>query len=225
MADAAPDKKEKKKKEKPSEGEKKAKKSSLKKEKVQEEPKTNEARPEEKTPTEAQEVKQIELEEPPKPEVNQPAQEQPMQDPTSHDEEPKPKPRRKPSKRSLELEIDDEKLNQLKEAFQIFDFDRDGVIDKEDLRKSLIAMGQEIQDIDEEELDKMMSEACQPLDFDAFIMLLGYRTIELDSEEVLRDALSRWDYDGSGLISEEKWIWHWRMHQSPRAWASTKTSA
>lgn len=32
------------------------------------------------------------------------------------EEETKPKPRRKPSKRSLELEIDDEKLNQLKEA-------------------------------------------------------------------------------------------------------------
>lgn len=47
------------------------------------------------------------------------------------------------------------------QAFQIFDFDRDGVIDKDDLRKSLIAMGQEIEDIHEEELDKMMSEVNQ----------------------------------------------------------------
>lgn len=48
------------------------------------------------------------------------------------------------------------------QAFQIFDFDRDGQIDKEDLRKSMIAMGQDVHEIKEEELDKMMSEVLQP---------------------------------------------------------------
>jgi Ca2+-binding EF-hand superfamily protein len=35
-------------------------------------------------------------------------------------------------------------------------------------------------------------------------MLLGYKSIELDPEEVLLKALSKWDYDNSGLISEER---------------------
>lgn len=43
-----------------------------------------------------------------------------------------------------------------------------------------------------------------PLDFDAFVMLLGYKSIELDPEDVLCEALSKWDLAKSGLISEDK---------------------
>lgn len=43
-----------------------------------------------------------------------------------------------------------------------------------------------------------------PLDFDAFVMLLGYKTIELDPEDVLIEALSKWDVGHTGLISEDK---------------------
>lgn len=53
-------------------------------------------------------------------------------------------------------------------------------------------------------MSNLFDQACEPLDFDAFVMLLGYKTIELDPEEVLRSALSRWDSDGTGLISEDK---------------------
>lgn len=45
-----------------------------------------------------------------------------------------------------------------------------------------------------------------PLDFDAFVMLLGYKTIELDPEDVLIEALSKWDVGQTGLISEDKLI-------------------
>ncbi|CAH2208775.1 jg10109, partial [Pararge aegeria aegeria] len=46
--------------------------------------------------------------------------------------------------------------------------------------------------------------ASNPLDFDAFVNLLGYKTLELDSEETLIAALSRWDTDNTGYISEER---------------------
>ena len=52
--------------------------------------------------------------------------------------------------------------------------------------------------------NNLLFQAINPLDFDAFVILLGYKTIELDPEEVLREALSQWDYDESGLISEER---------------------
>jgi len=44
------------------------------------------------------------------------------------------------------------------------------------------------------------------LDFDAFIVLMGYKTLELDAEEVLNDALAQWDYGTEGLISESRYI-------------------
>lgn len=47
-------------------------------------------------------------------------------------------------------------------------------------------------------------QAPNPLDFDGFVNLLGYKTLELDSEETLLAALSRWDQDNTGLISEER---------------------
>lgn len=49
-------------------------------------------------------------------------------------------------------------------------------------------------------------QAMNPLDFDAFVMLLGYKTIELDPEDVLLEALSKWDTGHTGLISEDKLI-------------------
>lgn len=49
-------------------------------------------------------------------------------------------------------------------------------------------------------------QAPNPLDFDGFVNLLGYRTLELDSEETLLSALSRWDKNNSGLISEDRYV-------------------
>lgn len=45
-------------------------------------------------------------------------------------------------------------------------------------------------------------KAMDPLDFEAFVLLLGFKTIELDPEEVLIDALSKWDRNGTGYIPE-----------------------
>lgn len=45
-----------------------------------------------------------------------------------------------------------------------------------------------------------------PLDFDAFVMLLGYKTIELDPEDVLIEALSKWDLEKAGVIDEDKYF-------------------
>lgn len=44
------------------------------------------------------------------------------------------------------------------------------------------------------------------MDFDAFVVLMGYKTLELDPEEVLMEALSQWDYGTEGLISEERLV-------------------
>ncbi|XP_063827019.1 uncharacterized protein LOC135076492 [Ostrinia nubilalis] len=98
-------------------------------------------------------------------------------------------------------ELDETKLFELKEAFLLFDLDGDGCIDHSDLRATLVSLGEKV---DEQAVRIMLSEAPNPLDFDAFVNLLGYKTLELDSEDTLVAALSRWDKDNSGLISEER---------------------
>ncbi|KAL0277720.1 UNVERIFIED_CONTAM: hypothetical protein PYX00_004911 [Menopon gallinae] len=100
-------------------------------------------------------------------------------------------------------EMDTRKLAQLTEAFHLFDFDRDGIISFSDLKKVYTSLDRE--DTDEEEIKKMISEGLEPLDFDAFIKLMGYKTLDLDDEEILVEALSQWDY-GTGLISEERFV-------------------
>ncbi|KAJ0177886.1 hypothetical protein K1T71_006759 [Dendrolimus kikuchii] len=98
-------------------------------------------------------------------------------------------------------EIDESKIFELKEAFLLFDMDGDGCIDYNDLKATLVSLGDKV---DEQGVRNMMSEAPNPLDFDGFVNLLGYKTLELDSEETLVSALSRWDKDNSGYISEER---------------------
>lgn len=97
-------------------------------------------------------------------------------------------------------DIDDRKLIELKECFKIFDVDGDGFINANDLRGLFRSLGE---DVPEDQIQQMMSEALNPLDFDAFVVLMGYRTVDLDPEDVLLEAMSKWDKDGNGLINEE----------------------
>ncbi|XP_055903814.1 myosin regulatory light chain LC-2, mantle muscle [Eupeodes corollae] len=98
-------------------------------------------------------------------------------------------------------DLDEKKLVELKEVFLLFDTDSDGLISREDLKTTLLALGSEAP---EEMLDEMIKEAKEPLDYDAFVQLMGFRTIELDPEDVLLEAWSKWDDEKTGLIAEKK---------------------
>ncbi|CAK1579506.1 unnamed protein product [Parnassius mnemosyne] len=98
-------------------------------------------------------------------------------------------------------ELDESKIFELKEAFLLFDLNGDGYIDQNDLRGTFVSLGETV---DEQLVRNMLSEASHPLDFDAFVNLLGYKTLELDSEETLKAALARWDAENTGYISEER---------------------
>lgn len=47
-------------------------------------------------------------------------------------------------------------------------------------------------------------QAKDPLDYEAFIELMSHRTVELDPEDVLLEAWSKWDDYGTGKIEEKK---------------------
>ncbi|XP_015597213.1 myosin regulatory light chain, striated muscle, 25 kDa isoform [Cephus cinctus] len=99
-------------------------------------------------------------------------------------------------------QLDFRKLAELKEAFHLFDINKDGVIDLADLKFTFASLGKP--DIPEEQLQQMLNEMPDPVDFDAFVMLFGYKATELDPEFVLLEALSKWDYEGNGMIAEER---------------------
>ncbi|XP_050349429.1 myosin regulatory light chain, smooth muscle [Nymphalis io] len=98
-------------------------------------------------------------------------------------------------------ELDENKIFELKEAFLLFDLNGDGYIDHNDLCGTLISLGEQV---DEHAVRNMLAEASSPMDFNSFVNLLGYKTLELDSEETLIAALSRWDIENTGYISEER---------------------
>lgn len=76
---------------------------------------------------------------------------------------------------------------EFKDGFQIMDRDRDGVINKGDLR----AMFDEIGRISsEEELDEMLGEADGPLNFTCFLTMFANKSSgEVDDDEVVAKAL------------------------------------
>ncbi|EDV94342.1 calmodulin [Drosophila grimshawi] len=98
-------------------------------------------------------------------------------------------------------DLDIAKLAELKEVFTLFDTDCDGLISRDDLRFTYTALGYEPND---QLLEQMMQEAQEPLDYDAFVQLMCRRTQELDPEEVLLEAWSKWDDHGTGMIDERK---------------------
>ncbi|XP_017846788.1 myosin regulatory light chain, striated adductor muscle [Drosophila busckii] len=98
-------------------------------------------------------------------------------------------------------DLDIAKLAELKEVFLLFDTDCDGLISKDDLRFTYTALGNEP---NEQLLEQMMQEAHEPLDYEAFVQLMCRRTQELDPEDVLLEAWSKWDDYGTGKIDERK---------------------
>jgi len=91
-------------------------------------------------------------------------------------------------------------LSEFKEAFQMMDADKDGIIGKSDLRATFDAMGKVAND---RELDEMLGEATGPLNFTMLLTLFGNRMSgEADDDEVVANAFRT--FDDNGKIDSEK---------------------
>lgn len=116
-------------------------------------------------------------------------------------------------------DLDEIKLHELKEVrkksepeksliafknqcFNLFDMNSDGFIDAADIRQTFHTMGMD--DVPEETIQSMMKDASQPMDFDSFAMMMCFKTMELEPEIVLLEALSKWDERIQGVISLER---------------------
>jgi len=91
-------------------------------------------------------------------------------------------------------------LSEFKEAFQMMDADKDGIIGKNDLRATFDAMGRMAND---KELDEMLGEATGPLNFTMLLTLFANRMSgTADDDEVVINAFKQ--YDEGGKIDSEK---------------------
>ncbi|XP_064557494.1 myosin regulatory light chain 11-like [Zonotrichia leucophrys gambelii] len=67
--------------------------------------------------------------------------------------------------------FDQTQIQEFKEAFTVIDQNRDGIIDKDDLRETFAAMGR--LNVKNEELDAMIKEASGPINFTVFLTMFG----------------------------------------------------
>jgi len=91
---------------------------------------------------------------------------------------------------------------EFKEAFQLMDQDKDGVIGKNDLRATFDAVGRLTND---KELEEMLSEASGPINFTQLLTLFAKRMAgsgATDDDDVVIDAFKKFDVDG--LIDGDK---------------------
>jgi len=91
---------------------------------------------------------------------------------------------------------------EFKEAFQLMDQDKDGVIGKNDLRATFDAVGRLTND---KELEEMLSEASGPINFTQLLTLFAKRMAgsgATDDDDVVIDAFKKFDHDG--LIDGDK---------------------
>ncbi|XP_063812125.1 myosin regulatory light chain 10 [Pseudophryne corroboree] len=97
--------------------------------------------------------------------------------------------------------FDQSQIQEFKEAFTIMDQNRDGFIDKGDLRDTFAALGRI--NVKSEELDDMVKEAPGPINFTIFLTMFGEKLKGTDPEETILNAFKIFDPDGKGHIKAE----------------------
>ena len=87
-------------------------------------------------------------------------------------------------------------IQEFKEAFGMIDANRDGFIDKEDLRSTYASLG--VMSIENSKLDEMMAEAPASINFTVFLNMLADKLHGTDSEDVILNAFKLFDPEGKG---------------------------
>lgn len=98
--------------------------------------------------------------------------------------------------------LSEEQLNEMREAFMLFDKDGDGTISSLELGSVMRSLGQKPTD---DELKDMINEIDSDnnglIDFNEFRAMMSKRVAKPDSPDELRQAFNVFDKDGDGKIS------------------------
>ncbi|XP_031564945.1 myosin regulatory light polypeptide 9-like [Actinia tenebrosa] len=100
-------------------------------------------------------------------------------------------------KQGILSHFDTQQIEELQEAFNFIDQDRDGEISKKDLNDILVSLGQ---NPTESEIREMLKEMPVPSDLVHFMAMFGEQMECVDSEELIKNAFSCFDETGNGFI-------------------------
>ena len=101
--------------------------------------------------------------------------------------------------------LSEEKLVELRCAFDLFDNDNDGKIDIAELGKAIQKMGQKLTEDDLKEMIKEVdSDYNGTIEFSEFVQLMESKMKDNDSEEEIFEAFKIFDKKGTGLISKKE---------------------
>lgn len=99
--------------------------------------------------------------------------------------------------------LSEEKLVELRCAFDLFDNDNDGKIDPAELGKAIEKMGQKLSEEDLKEMIKEVdSDYNGTIEFNEFVTLMESKMRDNDSEEEIIEAFKIFDKKGNGHISK-----------------------
>ena len=106
---------------------------------------------------------------------------------------------------SNEQIISEDKINEFKEAFNLFDRDKDGFITTRELGEIMKNLGQtpteaELQDM----INEVDIDGNGIIDFKEFLGIMVRKLRDSDTEEELIEAFKIFDKDGNGLISSDE---------------------
>jgi len=91
-------------------------------------------------------------------------------------------------------------VTEFKEGFALMDNDKDGILNKTDIRNSFDIIGKIVS---EKELEEMLNDAPGPISFTMFVNMFAERSSgETDADEVILKALKAFD-SGEGKIEPE----------------------
>ncbi|XP_058455462.1 calmodulin-like [Malaya genurostris] len=107
--------------------------------------------------------------------------------------------------KSRATKLSDEQIEELREAFSLFDTNADGTITSGELGTVLRSLGKNVSDAEVEELLKEVNAGYDGrIQFADFVAMMSVRLQDFNSEDELREAFRIFDRNGNGLISAEE---------------------
>ncbi|KAI8910323.1 hypothetical protein EDD86DRAFT_225766 [Gorgonomyces haynaldii] len=108
----------------------------------------------------------------------------------------------KSKRRHARPELSDEQKQEIKEAFELFDTDKDNALDYHELKVAMRALGF---DVKKQEVIKILKDYDKNnaglIEFDDFNKVMTERILDRDPIEEIRKAFQLFDDDGTGKIS------------------------
>ncbi|CAK8679889.1 myosin regulatory light chain, smooth muscle-like [Clavelina lepadiformis] len=97
--------------------------------------------------------------------------------------------------------FDQNQIQEFKEAFSMIDANRDGFIDKIDLKDTYASLG--IRDVKMEKLEAMILEAPTAINFTVFLNMLADKLHGTDPEDTIVQAFKLLDPEGKGILHKD----------------------